>query len=122
MQDTTEAPVAHESHAPFADVFRSIIDRAGAKLVYGEPITAGGRTIVPVAKIRYGFGGGAGGKRTENQHGGGGGGGLVAQPLGVVEVTASGTRFIPVASNWTVLAAVAVGICLGWSVVQVAKG
>lgn len=54
------------------------------------------------AKIAFGFGGGAGTKPakpgdepTAEQEGGRGGGGFAAKPVGVVEVTAEATRFIP---------------------------
>src|SRR5689334_5663472 len=80
---------------------------ASVKNVYGEPIRAGDKTIVPVAQIAYGFGGGYGhGKnkmkpKTEpaetNQNGGegaGGGGGIMAKPKGVYEITPTCTRFI----------------------------
>jgi uncharacterized spore protein YtfJ len=30
------------------------------KAIYGEPISAHGKTVVPVAKIMYGYGAGAG--------------------------------------------------------------
>ena len=44
--------------------FQSILDRLGnsasVKNVYGEPIVAEGKTIIPVAKVGYGFGGGSG--------------------------------------------------------------
>ena len=33
---------------------------ATVKSVFGEPIHANGKTVVPVAKVAYGFGGGAG--------------------------------------------------------------
>jgi hypothetical protein len=49
---------------------------AGAGLCYGEPVTAAGRTVLPVARVR-----------------GGAGGGFDARPLGFVEVTADGARF-----------------------------
>ena len=96
------------------EVFRSVIDRASAKLVYGEPVAAEGKTILPVAKIRFGFGRGSGGKREEGQQGGGGGGGLVAKPVGVIEVTQAETRFIPASSNWTLIAAAAAALCFGF--------
>ena len=34
---------------------------ASVKSVFGEPISANGKTVVPVAKLAYGFGGGFGG-------------------------------------------------------------
>ena len=97
---------------PFDDVFKAIVDRAGAKTVYGDPVSAAGKTILPVAKIRYGFGGGGGGRPDAQPHGGAGGG-MVAQPVGVVEITESETRFIPIRSGWTLLAAIALGLCVG---------
>jgi uncharacterized spore protein YtfJ len=98
----------------FEEVFKSVIEHADAHTVYGEAVSVGGKTILPVALIRYGFGGGSGGKANDGQQGGGGGGGLISKPLGIVEITQSKTRFIPITSNWTMLAAVALGVCLGW--------
>lgn len=49
---------------------------ANVKAVYGEPVAAQGRTIIPVAKIIYGYGGGAGtGGVGSSGRGEGGGGG-----------------------------------------------
>jgi uncharacterized spore protein YtfJ len=98
----------------FEQVFQSIVDHGGAKTVYGEPVTMDGKTILPVAKIRYGFGGGSGHKGDHEHEGGGGGGGLFAKPVGVIEITPTQTRFIPISSNWTLVAAVALGVCAGW--------
>jgi uncharacterized spore protein YtfJ len=55
---------------------------ATVKSIFGEPIHTNGKTVVPVAKVAYGFGGGAGaGKAGRNEdrqgEGGGGGGGVV---------------------------------------------
>ena len=108
--DNTETPITNS----FVDVFKTIVEHAAAKTVFGEPVSVAGRTILPVAKISYGFGGNSGGKGNHWQHGGGGGGGLIARPLGVVEATQSQTRFIPIASTWTLVAAVGLGVCLGW--------
>ena len=111
MQPTLETPAA-VTH--LEEVFRSIVDHAGAKTVYGEPITLEGKTVLPVARVQYGFGGGSGGGKGESEgFGGGGGGGLIARPLGVVEITQSETRFIPIARDRTVATAVAVGFFLG---------
>jgi len=38
----------------------SILSQASEKAIYGEPISAHGKTVVPVAKIMYGYGAGAG--------------------------------------------------------------
>jgi len=76
---------------------------ATVRSVFGEPIQIEGKTVVPVARVKYGFGGGFGGpdKRglgagAQAEGGGGGGGGSVrACPAGALEIRAAGTRFIP---------------------------
>ncbi|MES1260164.1 MAG: spore germination protein GerW family protein [Acidobacteriota bacterium] len=99
-------------------MLNSIISRIGdiatAKSVYGEPVAAHGRTIIPVARIGCGFGGGSGKDRhSEDVKGEGGGGGLMAIPLGVYEISDSGTKFIPLHDKRKLLAAVYLGFCLG---------
>lgn len=99
-----------------------IVAHSDVKAVFGEPVTADGRTIIPVAKIMYGFGGGGGmnrmGAREENaaargQEGGGGGGGVRAVPVGVIEVSGQGTQFIPISDRRKLVAAAAGGVFLG---------
>jgi uncharacterized spore protein YtfJ len=116
-----------------ASAIRGITEHATVDRVYGEPITADGRVVVPVARVRYGFGLGAGtggqpttegsiagtseGDGEETGTGAGGGGGMTASPVGVIEITGDETRFIRF-TNWPsfVLAAglgVAIGVLLG---------
>ena len=38
----------------------SILSQANVKAIYGEPIAAHGKTVIPVARIMYGYGAGAG--------------------------------------------------------------
>ena len=82
------------------DILKNVSDRlegsADVKRVYGEPIVVEGRTIIPVAKVRYGFGGGFGeGKGDEDAgQGGGGGGGIEVTPIGILEVTSEGMRYV----------------------------
>ena len=110
MPETMEMPVIGNR---LEEIFRAIVDHAGAKIVFGEPVTTEGKTILPVARLGYGFGGGSGRKRDGAQHGGGGGAGLKAKAVGVVEITASGTRFIRFVSVWDILACVGFGVLLG---------
>jgi uncharacterized spore protein YtfJ len=98
----------------FQELFRSLVNQAGARTVYADPISSDGRTIVPIAKVRCGFGGGPGKKPGEKGEGGGGGGGFVSNPLGYIEVSAQGTRFVPIIDSRDVALAVGVGMCLGW--------
>ena len=82
-----------------SDTINKITDRlqaaATAKTVYGEPLLIEGKTLIPVAKVRYGFGAGSAGDADENPDGGGGGGGGVEiSPIGVIEITPGETKYI----------------------------
>jgi uncharacterized spore protein YtfJ len=92
----------------------SLVNQSSAKTVYGEPITAEGKTIVPIAKLRYGFGGGSGKKAGEQPgEGGAGGGGCVARPVGYIEVSSEGTRFVPIIDLQSTAVAMAGGLLVG---------
>jgi uncharacterized spore protein YtfJ len=84
---------------------------ASVKSVYGDPITVGAKTVIPVAEVRYGFGAGGGGKKDES--GSGGGGRVSATPSGALEITTEGTRFIAFDDRPKLARALAVGIALG---------
>jgi uncharacterized spore protein YtfJ len=100
----------------------SIVGQAGVKTIFGEPISAQGKTVIPVAKVIYGYGGGAGtggvGNSSAQGEGGGGGAGVRAIPVGVIEISDQQTRFIPITSRkklaGAVLAGIFLGISLGW--------
>src|ERR1700740_753047 len=81
----------------------NILGQAGVKTIYGDPITAQGKTVIPVAKVAYGYGAGAGtggvGNSSAQGEGGGGGCGVRAVPVGVIEVSDQQTRFIPITSR-----------------------
>ena len=105
------------------DIFKKITDRletsASVKTVYGEPMTVDGKTIIPVAKVSYGFGAGGGSgpaKGVESASdtnvegfGGGGGGGVEVTPLGVIEITPGETRFVPIDEKRRLLRVLVVG-------------
>ena len=103
--------------------------QATVKNVYGEPVTAGGKTVIPVAKLAYGFGGGTGrskngkfralpegeSEKTGQPEGAGGGGGLRATATGVFEISDQGTKFIPANNSKQLLVAAVIGFMLrGW--------
>src|SRR6266576_3277213 len=100
----------------------SILGQASVKTIYGEPFSAHGKTIIPVAKIMYGYGAGAGtggvGDTSARGEGGGGGGAVRAVPLGVIEVTNQQTRFVPITDRkkltGALLAGIGLGVWLGW--------
>jgi uncharacterized spore protein YtfJ len=97
----------------------SIVGQAGVKTVFGEPISAQGKTIIPIAKLIYGYGGGAGtggvGNASAQGEGGGGGAAVRTIPVGVIEVSDQQTRFIPITSRKKLAAAALVGTLLGIS-------
>src|SRR5262245_61805977 len=98
----------------------SLSSIATAKSVFGDPVQIGGKTVIPVARVLLGFGGGFGtgpGPRGPaadgNAEGGGGGGGVQAIPAGALEITASGTRFVPIHDMRWLAAAFSAGLILG---------
>ena len=63
-----------------------VVDSARAAMVFGEPITQDGVTVIPVARVNTRGGGGGGTGPAQNgqpQRGRGGGFGLSAHPVGV---------------------------------------
>ena len=88
---------------------------ADIRTIYGDPVEAEGKVVIPVAKIAYGLGGSsASGSNSIHEPsaqdgstsapvqgrraGQSGGGGITVTPVGVFEITRERTRFIPVNS------------------------
>jgi uncharacterized spore protein YtfJ len=115
------------------DTFADLRESANVNACFGEPVTVEGRTVIPVAKVSYGFGMGA-------EHGasheaspeatpdvedaetwvrGPYGGGMRSSPLGVIEVTQEETRIEPVIDEQKVAL---MGMLIGaWSVFWLAR-
>src|SRR5207302_10403328 len=97
-----------------------ILGQASVKAIYGEPIVAQGKTIIPVARISYGYGAGAGtgggGDTSARGEGGGGGGGDHAVPGGVIEVSDQQTRFAPISDRKKLTGVMLLRVSLGESV------
>ena len=88
--------------------------KASVRAVFGDAIERDGITVIPVAKVRWGFGGGAGrgpvavgpgipGEGASNGDdpgmsgsGTGGGGGATAEPIGYLEIGPDGANFRPI--------------------------
>jgi uncharacterized spore protein YtfJ len=107
-------------------VLSRILSRAGTRTVFGEPVTQGDVTVIPVAKVstRFGFGGGSGRDHATfdkpGTYGGGmgGGGDVRAKPLGYIEITATGSQFYPIEDGMEIgLVAMK---CIGIAIVLVA--
>jgi len=109
----------------FQSLLDSLRSSANVKTIFGDPISAESRTIIPVARVGYGFGSGFGeggvpqranqseaGRQPFGQ-GAGGGGGIGVVPVGVIEISTQGTRFIPISSRRKLALAAALGVLLG---------
>jgi uncharacterized spore protein YtfJ len=100
----------------------SVLVQANVKAIYGDPVSAHEKTIIPVAKIMYGYGAGAGtgkvGEMSTGGEGGGGGGGVRAVPVGVIEISNQPTRFVSINDKkkltGAVIAGIGLGMWLGW--------
>jgi len=93
---------------------------ASVRNVYGDPVNVGGRTVIPIARVSYGFGAGGGvgaSKEAEPERGGSGGGaGMSARPVGALEITETGTRFIPFIDPVRLGVALMVGLLIGLTI------
>ncbi len=83
------------ARGPADNIVRMLAERvgihAGPHAIFGDPVEHDGVTVIPVGKVRYGFGGGSGrdigtGESGEMDEGAGGGGGAMASPLGFIEI------------------------------------
>lgn len=100
----------------------NILGQASVKAIYGDPVSAHEKTVIPVAKIMYGYGAGAGtggvGDTRARGEGGGGGAGVRAIPVGVIEVSAQQTRFVPISDQKklgsVLLAGIGLGLLMAW--------
>ena len=120
------------------DSIADLRKKANANAIFGEPVTSEGRTIIPVAKVAYGFGvygfgvgsghmkmteeetpGEATEETPEDTDGSGGFGGVTARPFAVVEVTSEGTRVEPIIDEQKL--SLAGSLLIGWSVFWLAR-
>ena len=90
-------------------VNRLLARLTGARLCFGRPVVANGRTVIPVASVRSAGGGGFGRGKDGDDVGGGGGGVLEARPVGFIEISAEGTRFERIDDGRMALRALAAG-------------
>ena len=95
------------------ELAKAIAEQLGVKTVYGEPVVSGDTTVIPVAGVAFGGGGGGGRSQDADKGGGGGGFGFRGWPAGYIEITPSGTRYVPVHDKRKLAGAMMVGIGIG---------
>ncbi len=92
----TETP-AQPAARPVQSILERIAEKLGmhakASTVYSEPIERDGTTVIPVAKVRFGFGGGT---KAGQQQGSGAGGGMNVTPLGYIEIKQGQAEYRPI--------------------------
>lgn len=111
-----------DSLALLQSLKEGVLGQVSVKTIYGEPIAANGKTIIPVAKIMGGYGAGAGSGGVPDSsargEGGGGGGGMRAIPVGFIEVSDQPARFVPISDRkrltGALFAGIFCGLWIGW--------
>ena len=89
---------------------------AKAATVYADPVERNGVTVIPVAKVRYGFGGGRGSRVQEE--GTGGGGGVQVSPIGYIELRDGGSEFKPISDPTSRVPVIIAGGLMGWLILR----
>lgn len=105
-------------------VIERVVERlasADARTIYGSPIERDGATVIPVAQVRYGFGGGAGRKQSQGEEGTGAGGGAIVTPVGFIEMRDGGVKFRRIRTTSPALAALGIGLGV-WLVARAVRG
>ena len=106
----------------FTNIAERLHENATVQTVYGQPIVAEGKTIIPVARVRFGFGGGGGGTQqdhtdngssTPGASGGAGGAGAEVSPVGFIEITAGETRYVSIEDRRKVVRAALLALLIG---------
>jgi uncharacterized spore protein YtfJ len=117
-----------------SDFVERLGDRVGlnatmsARAVFGDPVERDGITVIPVARVRWGFGGGAGAGGDENVAGGehgegsGGGGGAMSSPLGFIEIANGTATFRPINDPVAMWPLLIVGSISTWIVFRAVRG
>ncbi|MFH8749765.1 GerW family sporulation protein [Streptomyces rimosus] len=90
--------------------------RAPGTVVFGEPVVSQDITVIPVARIGFGFGGNTGQQAGED---GVVGGGVEARPLGFIEIKEGKTVYKPIRDPWVnVLVPLAGGALAGAAILR----
>jgi uncharacterized spore protein YtfJ len=131
LEEVVSTPVtsAPAPVQPIAELFERNIN---IRHVYHEPVRHGDVTVIPVAKVAFGFGAGFGrrgrfrrrGQQTASDEtsnaegrlepeGQGGGGGARMTPVGALEIGPRGTRFIHYSELPQLLGVLAIGVGAG---------
>jgi uncharacterized spore protein YtfJ len=103
------------------DALTDLRKKANVGAVFGKPVVADNRTVIPVAEVAYDFEMGVEEEAIDGgiEGGSGGSGGMSVRPVAVVEVTPESTVVKPVVDEQKL--ALAGVLLIGWAVFWVAK-
>jgi uncharacterized spore protein YtfJ len=103
------------------DALADLRKRANVNVVFGKPVTAEGRTVIPVAEVAYAFEVGIEEEAEADitEGGGGGSGGMDVRPVAIVEVTPENTWVKPIVDEQKL--AFAGALLIAWAVFWVAR-
>lgn len=92
-------------------IAQKIAQKNTEKLIYGSPVEAQGKNFIPVTKTVWN----AGNEKKHNAAKKSNGEAFyTSKPVGFLEVTQDGARFIPVRSNGLLMLAISAGVLAGW--------
>jgi uncharacterized spore protein YtfJ len=103
------------------DALADLRKRANVNAVFGKPVAAEGRFVIPVAEVAYAFEVGVEEEAVADgtEGGGGGSGGMDVRPVAVVEVTPDNTWVKPIIDEQKL--AFAGALLVAWAVFWVAR-
>ena len=108
------------------DSIAELQENANVNTIFGEPVVVKDRTVIPVAKVAYGFGIGFGygtadetASDTEDLKESESGGGAYACPFAVIQVTPERVRVEPIVDEQKL--AIAGSLLAGWSIFCLAR-
>ncbi|WP_185959517.1 spore germination protein GerW family protein [Planococcus salinarum] len=110
VKNTDEKEVTPLKSSPVLPIFEKFSKARDVSLIYGDPVEMHGRTIIPVAKVKYSVGAGSGSgfehedkdpaspgyEEVEGGQGEGAGGSFLIKPVGIYDVTAEKTVYRPI--------------------------
>ncbi len=114
---------------PADEVLERLAERLGgtgsATVVYGAPIERDDVTVIPVAKVRWGFGVRGMVRKSGVEEGTRGGGGVVASPAGYIEIREGHAEFRPLkepVSFWAIPLIILAGGMNAWLLLRGVRG
>lgn len=109
-------PSAGRNRGFLEQIAEQLGSHASSSAVFGEPVERDGVTVVPVARVRYLFGGGSGEGPSGEGAGSGGGGAAMAEPVGYIRLANGKARWhaiIPPETMARAMVTAALGLGLG---------